>query len=286
VAEADDLSGRTCLVTGANSGIGKEIARGLAALRASVVLACRNEPRGEAARDDIVGTTGNPDVAVMLVDLSSQKSIRMFADAFKQKYSRLHVLVNNAGIHYSKRVLTVDGLESTFATNHIGYFLLTNLLLDLLKASAPARIVNIASEAHRGSRIDFDNLRGEKNYGGMQAYSQSKLANILFTYELARRLEGSGVTVNCVHPGVVRTNFGRGTGGYMSLVMRALAPFLRSPKKGAETAIYLASAKSLEHVTGKYFSDLTEKKSSKVSYDIALADQLWKVSDQLTDRTV
>ncbi len=277
-----DLLGRTCLVTGASSGIGKEIARGLAGLHASVVLACRNEQRGEASRNDIVRATGNSDVVVILVDLSSQQSIRLFADDFKQKCRRLHVLVNNAGIYISRRVLTVDGLESTFAINHVGYFLLTNLLLDVLKASAPARIINIASQAHRNGRIDFENLRGERAYSGMRAYSQSKLANVLFTYELARRLEGSGVTVNCVHPGVVRTNFGRDSGGYMSVIVRILAPFMRSPQKGAETAIYLASSKKLEHVTGKYYADLTEKRSSSLSYNEGLATRLWKVSNQLT----
>lgn len=276
-----DLSDRTCLVTGASSGIGEETACELARMKATVVLACRNAERGDQARQKIVQATGNPNVELMLVDLSSQNSIRIFAKDFVSKHNRLHVLVNNAGIYAAKRILTVDGLELTFAVNHLAYFLLTNLVLDLLKVSAPARIINVASEAHRSGRINFDDLQGEKKHSGFRAYSQSKLANVLFTYELARRLDGTGVVANCVHPGLVRTNFAHNNGGFMSIVMRIFGSFMLSPSKGAQTSIYLASSPMVEGVTGKYFMKKSQAKSSKESYDPAIARQLWNVSSEL-----
>lgn len=277
-----DLSGRTCLVTGASSGIGKETARELARMGATVILACRNAERGDQARSEIVQDTGNHNVELMRVDLSCQDSIRTFARDFVRTHNRLHVLVNNAGIYAAKRILTVDGLESTFAVNHLAYFLLTNLLLDLLKASAPARIVNVASEAQRRGRIDFDDLQGERKYSGLKAYAQSKLANVIFTYELARRLEGAGVVVNCLHPGMVYTNFGHDNGGFMSIAMRVFGVFMLSPSKGAQTSIYLVSSPAVEGVTGKYFIKKSEAKSSRDSYDRTIARQLWNVSSELT----
>ena len=276
------LRGKVCLVTGSSSGIGKATASGLAALGATVVLACRDSGRGEAARQEIVRESNNQDVSVGLVDLARLDSVRSFADDFRQKFSRLDVLVNNAGIYASKRVVTADGFEATFAINHLSHFLLTNLLLDLMKARAPSRIVNVSSEAQIMGHINFSDLQGERKYGGWKSYSQSKLANVLFTYELARRLEGTGVTVNCVHPGTVRTNFARTNGGFMGLIVRVFAPFMLSPEQGAKTVVWLASSPEVEHSTGKYFAKESEIKSSKESYDLEVAKRLWEVSRELT----
>jgi NAD(P)-dependent dehydrogenase (short-subunit alcohol dehydrogenase family) len=193
------------------------------------------------------------------------------------------VLVNNAGGVFARRTLTADGIEMTFALNHLAYFLLTNLLLGVLKAGAPARIVNVTSEAQRAGSINFDDLQGSKRYGGFRAYSQSKLANLLFTYELARRLNAAAVTVNAVHPGAVRTGFGMNNRGWLRVAMKLVRPFERSPERGAETPIYLASARELEGVTGRYFIDKKEARSSRESYDRAVAERLWQVSEQLTN---
>jgi NAD(P)-dependent dehydrogenase (short-subunit alcohol dehydrogenase family) len=270
------------MVTGSSSGIGKATAKGLAALGATVVLACRNSERGEAARQEIIRESNNQDVSVGLADLARLDSVRSFADDFGHKFSRLDVLVNNAGIYVSKRVVTADGFEATFAINHLGHFLLTNLLLELMKASAPSRIVNVSSEAQRRGHINFNDLQGERKYNGWKSYPQSKLANILFTYELARRLEGTGVTVNCVHPGTVRTNFARNNGGFMGLAVRVFAPLMLSPEQGAKTVVWLASSPEVEHSTGKYFAKQSEIKSSKESYDLEVAKHLWDVSRELT----
>jgi NAD(P)-dependent dehydrogenase (short-subunit alcohol dehydrogenase family) len=277
------LHGKVCLVTGSSSGIGKATARGLASLGATVVLACRDAGRGEAARQEVVRESYNQDVSVGLVDLASFESVRSFADDFRQKFSQLDVLVNNAGIYASKRVVTADGFEATFAINHLAHFLLTNLLLDLLKASAPSRIVNVSSEAHSGGHINFNDLQGERKYSGWKSYPQSKLANVLFTYELARRLEGTGVTVNCVHPGTVRTNFARNNGGFTGLMVKVFAPLMLSPEQGAKTVVWLASSPEVEHSTGKYFAKQSEMKSSKESYDLEVARHLWEVSGELTE---
>jgi NAD(P)-dependent dehydrogenase (short-subunit alcohol dehydrogenase family) len=204
---------KVCLITGATSGIGKATAMGLANMGASVVMVGRDRDRGEAALADIKEKSANASVDLMLADVSSQEQIRRLADDFKEAYPRLDVLINNAGVIRSERITTADGLETTFAVNHLAYSLLTNLLLDVLKASAPSRIVNVASGEQRNGTIDFDDLQGEKGYKGAKAYSQSKLATVLFTYELARRLEGTGVTANCLHPGVVGTNLGSGVSG-------------------------------------------------------------------------
>jgi NAD(P)-dependent dehydrogenase (short-subunit alcohol dehydrogenase family) len=280
--DADMMNGKVALITGANSGIGKATAFGLASMGATVVLACRDAKRGDEAKREIVEETENREVILALVDLASLESVRSFAKEFRQRFPHLHVLVNNAGIYASKRVLTVDGFESTFAINHLSHFLLTNLLLDLLKANAPSRIVNVASEAQRGGHINFGDLQGMHNYWGMKSYPQSKLANVLFTYELARRLEGTGVTANCVHPGTVRTNFGRQNGGIMAVMVRIFSPFMLSPKEGAKTVIWLASSPEVEHISGKYFVKQSERKSSKESYDLNIASRLWEVSSELT----
>lgn len=271
------MQGKVCLVTGTNSGIGKETALGLAKLGATIVMVCRDRAKGEATKKEIAAQSGNPSVDLLVCDLSSQQAIRQLATEFKSKYSRLDVLINNAGFYLSNRATTVDGLEAQFAVNHLAYFLLTNLLLDVLKASAPSRVVNVASSAHADS-LDFANLQSEKGYDGMQAYSRSKLANILFTYELARRLADSGVTVNCLHPGVIRSGLQRDMGLQFQIMSRSFG----SPEKGAETSIYLASSPNVAGVSGKYFSDKRETRSSAITYDESVARKLWQVSAELT----
>jgi NAD(P)-dependent dehydrogenase (short-subunit alcohol dehydrogenase family) len=275
------MTGKVCLITGGNSGIGKATALGLAKLNASVVIVSRDRDKGEATIIEIKSKSGNRNVDAMTGDLSSQDSVRELAHDFKGRYKRLHVLINNAGIFLPRRIQTVDGLETTFATNHLGHFLLTNLLLDVLKANAPSRIINITSSAHRGTEMNFDDLQAEKKYSGYHAYSQSKLANVLFTHELAKRLEGTGVTVNCLHPGVVRTGFGKDVTGLMSILVRIGSPFMMSPEKSARAAIYLATSPELEGVTGKHFSRGKEEKSSTESYDAASAERLWRASAEL-----
>jgi len=275
---------KVCLITGATSGIGKATAMGLANMGASVVMVGRDRGRGEAALAEIKEGSANASVDLMLTDLSSQEDIRRLADEFKDAYPRLDVLVNNAGVIRSKRVTSADGIEMTFAVNHLAYFLLTNLLLDLLKASAPSRIVNVSSAEQRNGTIDFDDLQAEKGYKTAKAYGQSKLANVLFTYELARRLEGTGVTVNCLHPGAgVRTNLGSGVSGVFGFTVRALTPLMKSPEKGAETSIYLASSPEVEGLSGGYFVKKAEARSSDVSHDERIARRLWEVSAELTN---
>jgi NAD(P)-dependent dehydrogenase (short-subunit alcohol dehydrogenase family) len=273
------MTGKTCLVTGANSGIGKVTARRLAEMGGRVVMVCRSRERGQRALDEIRRSNGDAKLELLCCDLSSQKAIRNLAMEFIERYDRLHVLVNNAGLMMRRRTLTEDGLESTFAVNHLAYFLLANLLLDVIKISAPARIVNVASIAHMTGTINFDDLQGEKSYSGMAAYRQSKLANILFTYELARRLEGTRVMVNCLHPGVIATNIARDMPKVVDLALRA---FFTSPEKGADTTVYLASSAEVEGVTGKYFDDGEEARSNEESYNKDVARRLWEVSSRLT----
>jgi retinol dehydrogenase-14 len=277
---------KVCLITGATSGIGKATAMGLANMGASVVMVGRDRGKGEALMAEIKEKSANASVDLMLADVSSQEQIRRLAYEFKEAYPRLDVLINNAGVFSSKRITSADGIEMTFAVNHLAYFLLTNLLLDVLKASAPSRIVNVSSGDHSNATIDFDDLQGENGYKGAKAYSQSKLATVLFTYELARRLEGTGVTANCLHPGgriPVRTNFGSGVSGVFGFTVRALTPLMKSPEKGAETSIYLASSPEVEGLSGRYFVKKDEARSSDVSYDKRLARRLWEVSAELTN---
>lgn len=275
------LTDKICLITGANAGLGKVTALELAKKGATVVMVARSRERGEAALAEVQQASGSQNVRLMLADLSSMESTRQLAEQFKAEYGRLDILVNNAGAFFNERLLSVDGYEMTFALNHLNYFLLTNLLLDRLKTSAPARIVNVSSGAHTGGSINFDDLMMEKKYSGFSVYGQSKLANILFTYELARKLEGSGVTVNTLHPGGVATRFGSGQ-GFMGWIMKLVRPFLLTPEQGAETQIYLASSPEVEGVSGKYFVKKKPVQSSKESYDTAVAHQLWEVSEQLT----
>lgn len=272
------LSGKLCLVTGANSGIGRSTSHALAKMNATVVMVCRDRRRAEPVRDEIKAATGNPNVELTICDLSSQADIRRFAAGFTKTHDRLDVLINNAGIVVRKRSLTEDGIESTFAVNHLGYFLLTNLLLDLLKKSAPSRIVNVSSAAHTYGEVDFDDLQGGKKYGGFAAYANSKLANVLFTYELARRLEGTGVTANCLHPGPVATGLFRNLPKPIEALIKLVTI---SPDKGAETSVYVASSPEVEGVTGKYFAKKRERKTSKESYNEEAAHRLWEVSEKM-----
>ncbi len=282
-----DLSGKTCLVTGASNGIGKVTAGALADVGARVVMVCRDPQRGEAARTEIAQRSGSESIDLLIADLSSQRQVRRLASDVASRYDRLDVLVNNAGAMNTSRTVTEDGIETTWAVNHLAYFLLTNQLLDMLKANGAGRIVSVSSRAHVGSRIDFDDVQGESRFSGYRIYGQSKLANVLFTYELARRLDGSGVTANCLHPGVVATGFGHNNrddffGRTFSVVLKALRPFILSPERGAETSIYLAASPEIEGVSGKYFASKKAIPSSPATYDEETALRLWQLSEQMT----
>ncbi len=272
------MDGKVCLVTGATSGIGLATAQALARLGATVIVVGRNPAKCGATIIRIKEQTGSQAVDYLVADLSSQNEIRRLAEEFKKRYQRLDVLVNNAGGVFFKRRESADGIELTFALNHLGYFLLTNLLLDVLKASAPSRIVNVSSGMHARYTLDFDDLQGKKRYGGLRAYGLSKLCNVLFTYELARRLDGTGVTANTMTPGMVRTGLGSHEGGLISLGWRLAGLFAQTPEQGAQTVIYLASSPEVEGVTGKYFYRLKPVPSSAQSYDEAAARRLWQVS--------
>ena len=276
------MRGKVCMVTGAASGIGAATAQMVAQRGATVVLVGLNATKGVTTVDQIKRQTGNSAVEFMRVDLSAQKEVRQLAQQFTSRYRRLDVLVNNAGALFGKRQESVDGIEMTFALNYLGYFLLTNLLLDALKASAPARIVNTSSRSHARARINFDDLESRKNYRGLPAYAHSKLAIVLFTYELARRLEGTGVTANALHPGIVATNFAMQGGGSMGLIVRLFRPFFVGPEQGAQTGVYLATSPEVEGVTGKYFVNRKAVPSSPASYDTTIASRLWEVSEKYT----
>lgn len=276
------MKGKTCMITGASSGIGRATALRLAEMGARLILVCRDRGRGDDTIAAIHEKTGNYAVELMLADLASQESIRRLAHEFLATGQPLHVLVNNAGVVHTRRAVTVDGIETVFAVNHLAYFLLTHLLLNRLKAAAPARIVNVASDAHRFVTLNFDDLGGERRYRPMRIYGQSKLANILFTYELARRLEGTQVTVNCLHPGAVASGLGKNNGAWAKVLIAMLRPFFRTPESGAATSIYLASAAGVEAITGKYFSNCKEARSSEESYDEVAARRLWEISAQIT----
>jgi NAD(P)-dependent dehydrogenase (short-subunit alcohol dehydrogenase family) len=280
--DANSLKGKTCMITGASSGIGKITAIELAKLGARLLLVCRDRTRGETTVAEIAAKTGNRDVELMIADLGSQRQIRQLASNLLERNEPLHVLINNAGLVNLSRTVTEDGIETTFAVNHLAYFMLTLLLLDLLKRSAPARIINVASDVHKIGSMNFDDLGGERRYRGFRIYGRSKLANILFTYELARRLEGAGVTVNCAHPGAVSTGFGKNNGALARLVLAVAGPFMRTPERGAQTSIYLASAPEVGGVSGKYYLDCKPHQSSAESYDQATARRLWEVSAQMT----
>ena len=275
------MGGKVALVTGGTSGIGKATAIALSAMGADVVITGRNPKRGEKAAAEIRAQTGGR-VDLALADLSSQAEVRGLAEGFKERYDRLDVLVNNAGLVQSKRSETVDGLETTFATNHLAPFLLTNLLQDILQKSAPSRVVTVSSEAERGGNIDFDDLQSEKKYRGFQVYGMTKLANILFTYELAERLEGTGVTATCMHPGAVNTRFGTNNSGPMTTLFRLFKPFMRSPEQGADTVIWLAFSPDVEGVSGRYYADRKPLEPKKIANDPTARRRLWEESERLT----
>lgn len=278
------MDGKVVVITGGNAGIGKEAAVGLAARGADVVITARNAAKGQAALDEIKRRSGSGRVEVMALDLADFASIRAFAAELLARYDRLDVLLENAGLVQSKRTTTAQGFETTFGVNHIGHFLLTDLLLDRLKASAPSRVVIVASGAHKSVRrgLDFDDLQMEGHYG-LSVYSRTKLANVYFARELARRLTGTGVTVNALHPGFVASNFGRDgdTGLLMSVGIRIARPFAISAAKGARTSIYLASSPEVEGVTRKYFSKCKPASISKTAQDDHAGRRLWEATEKL-----
>ncbi|HSB66073.1 MAG TPA: SDR family oxidoreductase [Anaerolineales bacterium] len=280
----NDLTGKTILITGATNGIGKAAAMVLAKRGATLVIVGRNPEKTIQVVQQIKASTGNPAVDGLISNLSSMSQVRRLAREFRQKYAHLHLLINNAGGIYANRTTSVDGYEYTFALNHLAYFLLTNLLLDMLITDAPSRIINVSSRAHEGATLNFDDLQNEQHYayGGYRAYGQSKLDNLLFTYELARRLSGTGVTANAIHPGVVATGFGKNNHGAMKVGMRVYHQFALTPEQGADTIIYLASSPAVECITGKYWVNRQQVASSPESYDEATQKHLWSVSAQLT----
>jgi NAD(P)-dependent dehydrogenase (short-subunit alcohol dehydrogenase family) len=279
------MQGKICLVTGATSGIGRETALGLARQGALVVIAGRDAARTQDTLDWIRKETGNGQAESLLADLSSQAEVRRLAADFRARHGRLDVLINNAGAVFTERKMTVDGFERTWAVNHLANFLLTLELLDLLKASAPARVVNVASAMHAGRTLDLDDLQEEKSYG-VRGYGESKLANVLFTYALARRLAGTGVTANCLHPGVVSTQLMKPAGAPIIKALLALVrPFFLSAEKGAATSIYLASSPEVEGASGKYFVKCKAVPSSPASYDEVLQEGLWELSLRQTGQS-
>jgi NAD(P)-dependent dehydrogenase (short-subunit alcohol dehydrogenase family) len=279
------MEGKVVLITGGTSGIGKAAATALAAMGAELVVAGRKKERSEAAVEEIRRASGSEKVSYMLADLAVQAEIRKLAEEFKERYDRLDVLVNNAGLIQSRRTETPDGIELTLAVNHLAPFLLTNLLLEVLKRSAPSRIITVSSEARRNAEIDFDDLLSRRRYRAFPVYGMTKLANILFTYELADRLRGTGVVVNCVHPGGVNTNFGNNNRSVGILLFRVFKPFMRTPEQGADTIVYLASSPEAGGMSGKYMMD-REEVSPGQPRDEALQKRLWGVSEELTSLRV
>jgi len=277
------LSDRTCMITGATSGIGRATALALARMGATLVLVCRDHARGEGVRSEIQQQSGNGNIELMCADLASQASIRQLADNFLSTNQPLHVLINNAGVVNLQRKLTIDGIGEVFAVNHLAYFLLTHLLLARLCAAPRARIVNVASEAHRfAKRIELDDVGQRGRYKPMRIYGHSKLANLLFTAELARQLAGTGVTANACHPGAVATRLGQNNGMLARLAIALVRPFFRSPERGAATSIYLASSPAVEGVSGRYFMDCREAAPAPQARDAEAAKRLWNLSLRLT----
>ena len=274
------MNSRVCIVTGANAGIGKATSMALAAGGATVVMVCRSRERGEEARAEIAANSGRRDVDLLVADLSLQSEVRRVAAEFNSRYSRLDVLINNAATVTRRRTLTPEGIETMFAVNHLSYFLLTNLLLDKLKATSPSRIVNVSSNAHRFiKQLDFDDLQGEKSFGNFRPYARTKLENIYFTYALARRLAGTGVTVNALHPGVIRTTLNREMPAAMVWLFNK---FSKPPEEGAATPLFLATSPDVEGVSGKYFDACREMQTTPVSYDVDASENLWRISAALT----
>jgi NAD(P)-dependent dehydrogenase (short-subunit alcohol dehydrogenase family) len=283
--QVTDMSGRTVIVTGGNSGIGLETAAALAGAGARVIITARDSNRGAAAVEKIQARGGVGTVELSVFDLGRLASVREGASDLLGRTDRIDVLVNNAGLMLTDRTETADGFETTFGVNHLGPFLLTMLLLERIKESAPARIVNVSSTAHQSARrgLDFDDLQSTKSYAGMAVYGRTKLANIYFTTELTRRLAGTGVTVNALHPGTIRSGFGGDgdAGGFFGWGIKVARPFMAGPVKGAETSVYLASAPEVEGVTGQFFTKCKPTTPSKAARDDAAATRLWAVSEQM-----
>ena len=279
----NEMQNKIVMVTGATNGIGFETARSLAAMGATLIGVGRNPQKCAEVAAQITQATGNAKVEFLVADLSVQAQVHQLAETFKHKYNRLDVLVNNAGAFFARREESADGIEMTWALNHLNYFLLTDLLLDVLKASAPARIVNVSSAAHTGAKgINFEDVGFKQGYSGWSAYSHSKLANVMFTYELARRLAGTRVSANALHPGFVATGFGHNNGGLMRTGMNLIQKIAaKRPEQGAETSVYLASSPEVEGVSGKYFDNKQAVKSSAASYDIGAAKRLWDLSETM-----
>ena len=277
------MKGKVALITGASSGIGRETALGLARVGTGLVLVCRDKEKGEAAKEEIARTTGNNSIELLIADLLSQRQVRRVAIEFEATHPRLELLVNNAGAGFVDYSETEDGIERTMAINYFTPFLLTNLLLETLKNSAPARVINVTSSEHYDAHLDLDNVNKDPRMGiaGADAYRRSKLAIILFTYELARRLQGTGVTVNCLNPGAVRTKIWSQAGALTPL-FRFMSLFMLSAEKGAQSSLYLAASPEVEGVSGKYFDKKVPKRSSETSYDEAMAKRLWVLSEQMT----
>jgi NAD(P)-dependent dehydrogenase (short-subunit alcohol dehydrogenase family) len=287
MTEPQTMSGKTCIVTGANSGIGKETALGLARMGAHVVLVCRNTEKGRAALVDIQRESGSSKLNLLIADMSSLASVRALAVQILEKYPRVEVLVNNAGTAISKRALSVDGIEMTIAGNHLGPFLLTLLLLDRLKASAPSRIVNVSSEAQRRAHLDMDDIQFERRkYSGIAAYGQSKVLMNACTFELARRLEGTGVTANCLHPGVVATNIWHSGEAdqplFFKLLVQIFKPFMLDSKKGAVVSLYLATSPDVAKVTGEYFMKSKPAPPNPIERDPKVSAEIWQWSEKMS----
>jgi retinol dehydrogenase-12 len=279
------MDGKVCLVTGATNGIGLEASKALASLGATVVIVGRDPGRIESSLAYIRQAVPDAKVEALQADFTCLKDVRALAEAFKARHSRLDVLLNNAGLVLHERQVTKDGFEATLGINHLAPFLLTHLLLDVLKASGPARVVNVSSDAHKFASLDFSDLQAERSYRMMRVYGNSKLANILFTQALARRLQGTQVTTNCLHPGVVRTGFGHNTQGLMNFAVKTCAMFFLTAEKGARTLVYLASSPEVEGVSGQYFYKCRRRKPSRAARDEQLAERLWQVSAELTGVT-
>ncbi len=287
----NEMKDKICLVTGSNSGIGKETAKSLAMMGATIVMVVRDKKRGVNARKEIFEQTGNNNIDLMVCDLSSMASIRQFLRGFKKKYSRLDVLINNAGAVFTKKELTSEGFERTFAINYLAPFLLTHELMDLLKSSAPSRIINVSSGLAKNGRVDLNDLQGEKlsgkkghSHSRSPAYDNAKLMVILFTYELARRLQNTGVTANVLLPGFAATNLGRNSGSLVSSILfKMVRPMQISAKKASETSVYLASSEEVKNISGRCFAKKKEVTTCPISYDETLQKQLWTKTEEMLD---
>ncbi len=276
-----EMQNKLCVITGANSGIGFETAKDLASQGAFIVMVCRNEDKAEVAKNSILASTPSAGIDIVLCDFSAQIEIEKAAEIISVKYDHIDLLINNHGFIAAERNETVDGLEETFAVNHIGYFLFTNLLLDKLKAAPKARIVNVASDAHRAGEFNPDNIQLKTGYSAMKAYGNSKLFNILFTKELADRLKDTTITVNCLHPGVIRSNFGSGSNFLVRMFWKIAAPFMISPEQGAQTTIYLATSDDVEEANGAYFKNKKAIAPRAIAQDMDAAKKLWDISNEL-----